>query len=598
MSALLEASVTEARRPDPLADRPEALVGDYIEYWAALEPDRLAHTFLDYLASREGVERKYTWIEMDRWSRAVATAIMRRAGHGDRVAILCAQGPEYITAFNATLRAGVIGVPLFAPDMPGHGDRLHAVLADCRPTCVLTTTDKLDLVRALVDGDDDRIIVVDAFDGDAGARDAAAYVRPDGITHDDIAYLQYTSGSTRAPAGVVLTHGNLVANGRQIIDGYGMGYRTATAVSWLPLFHDMGLLIGAPGAMMGGAHSIILDPIAFLMKPQRWVAAMSGEPNVISAAPNFAYGYVAKRTKEAELAALDLSGVTALLNGAEPIIPATVDRFIEVFGPQGLRPEACYPSYGLAEATVFVTRSRPGTTPLTTVFDGAELQVGRAVAGTASGRTARLVSCGTPGPGEHIAIVDPNGHRVADGTIGEIWVWGPNVGREYWERPEETAATFGATLAGAGDLPLAPWLRTADLGVVVDGDLYVTGRIKDLIIVDGRNVYPSDIEISVEHAHPAVAAHRVVAFSVPADTGETVVVVAERHRSIEDAASLLKEIESAARHAVSEEHAVALTDIVIVEPDTVPRTSSGKVARQEARSGYLNGTLTRVAPAG
>ncbi|UUY02730.1 fatty acyl-AMP ligase [Svornostia abyssi] len=587
-----------ARVPDPLADLDGALVTDYLEHWARVQPDAPAQTFTDYLASRQGVTRTITFAELDRWSRAVAAVIMERAQRGDRVAIVCAQSLEYVVAFAATLRAGVIGVPLFSPDMPGHGDRLHGVLADCEPVCLLATTDKLELVRELAGGTDERIVCVDALEGPAGDAAAARFTAPTGISPDDIAYLQYTSGSTRAPAGVELTHGNLLANARQIIEGYDLRYADTNAVSWLPLFHDMGLLIGAPGAIVCGAHAHLMDPLAFLMRPQRWVREMSGKRNVISAAPNFAYGYVAKRMKDEERAELELSGVIALLNGAEPVLPATVDRFLEAFGPVGVRPEACFPSYGLAEATVFVTRSRPGQGPLVREFDAATLQTGR-LEPAGAGRSVQLVSCGTAVDSQHVVIVDAErAARMPDGDVGEIWVCGPNVGRAYWQRPDDSVATFGGTLADPGDLPAGPWLKTGDLGAIVDGDLYVTGRHKDLIIVDGRNVYPHDVELSVEQADGAIAAHRLAAFAVPGATGEVVVVVAERHRTAEDAVARLDDIASAARAAVSAEHAVALHDFVLVEPDTIARTSSGKIARHGARAAYLAGELVRVGVAG
>lgn len=578
---------------DPLASVDGAVVADYLEHWAAIRPDAEAQTFTDYLVSREGVRRSITWRELDEWSRAVAATVASRTARGDRVAIVCAQGLEYVVAFAAVLRAGVIGVPLFAPDMPGHGERLDGVLADCSPSCLLTTTDKLELVRALTD-DDEHIVCVDALEGAPGAALARAYTRPPGITPDEIAYLQYTSGSTRAPAGVELTHGNLLANARQIIEGYGLSYGDARAVSWLPLFHDMGLLIGGPGAVVCGAHAHLMDPLAFLMRPQRWLREMSGLRNVISAAPNFAYGYVAKRMKEAEREELDLSGVIALLNGAEPVLPATLDRFLAAFEPVGVRPAACFPSYGLAEATVFVTRSRPGAGPVVRDVGAAALQHGRLEDAVDGERATRLVSCGAPVANQHVAIVGADGTRLPDGAVGEIWVCGPNVGRAYWQRPDASAATFGGELADPGDLPSGPWLRTGDLGAIADGDLYVTGRHKDLIIVDGRNVYPHDLEHSVEQAHPAIAAHRLAAFSVPGAAGEDVVVVAERRRDTEDAAASHDEIAAAARAAVSTEHAVALDDFVLVEPDTIARTSSGKIARHGARSAYLAGELARV----
>jgi fatty acid CoA ligase FadD32 len=573
-------------------------LSDYLERWAQQIPDQPCITFIDYLASREGVRDSVTFSEMDRWSRALAARISELIQPGDRVAVMAPQRTEYVAAFTATLRTQAIGVPLFAPDLPGQADRLAAVALDCQPAVVLTTADKRELVDEFLAAQPlataPQVLTIDDFRTDADEL-AARWSLPEGLSLDDVAYLQYTSGSTRTPAGVTLTHRNLTANVMQTREGTGLDFLSAHPVSWLPLFHDMGLLLGAAVPVMGGCHGILLDPVAFILKPLRWLQALSGLENAVTAAPNFAFDYVSKRVKPADREGLDLSGVMSWINGAEPILPSSLVRFEEAFADAGVRPEAVKPSYGLAEATVFVSTTPTGEAPTVLDVDSEALQQGVVSTGVREGISPiQLVSCGRP-VWQDVAIVDPQTLlRVDDGCVGEIWVHGENVGVGYWGKPQDTAALFGATLGAPGTLPADGWLRTEDLGAVVDGRLYITGRIKDLIIIDGRNIYPHDIEFTVEESHDAIAQRRLASFSVPTEHGEALVVVAERYRHFADAGSQLEEVASAAREAVSLDHSVALHDFVLVEPDTISRTSSGKIARKATRESYVAGTLHRV----
>jgi fatty acid CoA ligase FadD32 len=581
------------------------LPGEFLAQFGETIPDLPAITFIDYLADRSGPRRSYTWGEWEPWTRAVAHRLQQLAGRTDRVAILAPQGPEYIVGFHAALRAGVIAVPLFQPDLPGHGDRLEAVFDDCQPSVVITTSDKRELVEKLIAArgltDQVALLLPEELEGEAGAADAQAFVAPSDLSLDDIAYLQYTSGSTRAPAGVMLTHLNLVYNLFQIIQAHGMGelVPNATAVSWLPLFHDMGLLLGCAATAVTGVHAVVMDPISFILKPSRWVTEVAAHLNVMTAAPNFAYALGAKKIKPEQLAELDFGGVVAMVNGAEPVLGATVEMFERTFGPHGLKPTAQRPSYGLAEATLFVAVGDPKAPRVVINADVDALQ--RGLLTPAEGeRSTQLVSCGRPF-GLQVAIVDHDGRVLPDGGVGEIWVHGPNVGKGYWQKPDESRDSFGGTLApevaDIAGLPEGPWLRTGDLGAMIGADLFITGREKDLIIVDGRNVYPHDLEHSVQHAHDAIALRRLAAFSVPTEEGEGVVVVAEQYRQATDAPSRLKEIAAAARQRVSEEHSVSLLDFVLIPPDTIPWTSNGKIARRATREAYLAGSLTPVAPA-
>jgi acyl-CoA synthetase (AMP-forming)/AMP-acid ligase II len=420
------------------------------------------------------------------------------------------------------------------------------------------------------------VIAVDAVP-ETGPRD---WPCPD---PDAPAYLQYTSGSTRTPAGVVLTHRNVLANARQACAAYGAESGTTSAVSWLPLFHDMGLILGIGAPMARGLASVLMDPLAFLERPARWLRALSASPGAISAAPDFAYAYSASRVTEDEKLYLDLSRVVSLINGSEPVRPATIAKFQAAFAGCGLRPEVHRSSYGLAEATVLVSVTGAGKPARQVTFDRDRLAAGYAVP-AAEGTT--LVSCGHPA-GQRVRIADPvTGGPAAPGEVGEILVSGPNVGRGYWGRPDASAAVFGLP-------PLDPetgegWLATGDLGVLFDGELYVTGRLKDLVVVDGRNHYPQDIEHTVEE-HAAVRPHSAAAFGIAGGDGEAAVVVAERAKGTEaDIAAASAEI----RAAVSAGHGLRVHDVVFLPPGEVPRTSSGKISRARCRKSYVDGSLT------
>ncbi|MFJ8819358.1 fatty acyl-AMP ligase [Amycolatopsis thermoflava] len=539
-------------------------------HWSRVQGDEIAVTFLDYRASADGNAISLTWRELDDRVSAVAERACELAQPGDRAAVLVNQSADYVVAFLAAIRAGLVAVPLFAPSLPGHGDRLTAVLDDCSPALVLTTDDERDDVKGLVTGPE--ILVVDAVPAEPRTREWPA---PD---PDDLAYLQYTSGSTRSPAGVMLTHRNVVTNAQQALRAYGARRGATSTVSWLPLFHDMGLILGAGAPVVGGLTSVLMDPLAFLERPERWLRALSASPGAISAAPNFAYAYSASRVSEREKSYLELSRVVSLINGSEPVLPSTIAKFQDAFAECGLRPEVHRASYGLAEATVLVSVTDTGSSSRQVTFDRDRLAAGTATPAS-GGATTTLVSCGRP-VDQRIRIVDLDGVPVPDGTVGEIWVSGPNVGRGYWNRPD---ATFGRQVPGEpGD-----WLATGDLGVLFEGELFMTGRLKDLIIVDGRNHYPQDVEQTVE-AHPVVRPHSAAAFSVPGEDGEAAVVVLERARDTE---ADFGEVAAWLRSEVSAVHGLRLRDVVFTEPGEVPRTSSGKISRALTRQRYLDGSL-------
>lgn len=597
-----------------------ASIVSHVERWAKVRGDKLAYRFLDYSTERDGVECEMTWAQFSARNRAVAARLQQVTEVGDRVAILCPQNLDYLVAMYGAIYAGRIAVPLFDPSEPGHVGRLHAVLDDCRPSAILTTTEAAEGVRKFFRSrpanQRPRVIAVDAVPPEV----AATWV-PMEVTIDTVAYLQYTSGSTRIPTGVQITHLNLATNIVQIIEAL-EAEEGDRGLSWLPFFHDMGLITALLSPMIGHNFTF-MTPAAFVRRPGRWIREMARKPSdtggVISVAPNFAFDHAAARgvPKDGE-PPLDLSNVKAVLNGSEPISAATVRRFNEAFGPYGFPAKAIKPSYGLAEATLFVSTTPSAEEPKIIHVDRDALNTNSIIeVGADSPKAVAQASAGKVGVSEWAVIVDAeSATELPDGQIGEIWISGPNMGTGYWNKPEETIATFQNILKsrtspshaeGAADD--ATWVRTGDYGAFYDGDLYITGRVKDLVIIDGRNHYPQDLEYSAQEATKAVRTGFVAAFSVPAnqlpaevfedthaglkrdpeDTSEQLVIVAERapgsHKM--ELGPVIDDI----RAAIAVRHGVTVRDVLLTPAGAIPRTSSGKIGRRACRAGYLDGSL-------
>ena len=592
----------------------------HVERWAKVRGDKLAYRFLDFSTERDGVARDLLWADFGARNRAIGARLQQVTQPGDRVAILCPQNLDYLVAFFGTLYSGRIAVPLFDPGEPGHVGRLHAVLDNCTPSAILTTTDSAEGVRKFFRSrpakERPRVIAVDAVPDEVGA----TWEQLD-VSHDTVAYLQYTSGSTRIPTGVQITHLNLATNVVQVIEAL-EGEEGDRGVSWLPFFHDMGLITALLSPMIGHTFTF-MTPAAFVRRPIRWIAEMARKPGdtggVISVAPNFAFDHAAARgvPKEGD-PPLDLSNIKAVLNGSEPISAATVRRFNEAFAPFGFNPQAIKPSYGLAEATLFVSTTPAGEPPKIVHVDRDELNRQHFVEVSADAANAvAQASAGKVGVAEWAAIVDSEtATELPDGQIGEIWIHGQNMGIGYWGKPEETQATFQNILKsrtepshadGAADD--GTWVRTGDYGTYYEGDLYITGRVKDLVIIDGRNHYPQDLEYSAQEATRALRTGYVAAFSVPAnelpdevfedshaglkrvtdDTSEQLVIVAERapgsHKL--EVGPIADDI----RAAIAVRHGVTVRDVLLTSAGAIPRTSSGKIGRRACRAAYLDGSL-------
>ncbi|MFI6123736.1 fatty acyl-AMP ligase [Streptomyces sp. NPDC051064] len=563
---------------------------------ATQTPDETAFTFVDFSTDCHGVASSLTWRQLEDRVRVTAAGLRHAGAAGERVAIVAPQSLDYVVGFLAATSAGAIAVPLFLPSLPGHAEKLTAALTDADPVLAITSPEHQQEVEEFCAAHkagtrlhvvtEQELHPVDLVPTDGENVDAQP---------DDCAYLQYTSGSTRMPSGVEITHANVCANARQALEAYDIRPGRNCTVGWLPLYHDMGLVLAIVLPIVGHIHSVLMDPLAFVQQPARWLRLLTQHRGALTAAPNFAYDYCVRRVSDLEREELSLGSVAAMVNGSEPIAVRTLQRFQEAFAPVGMVRTAMRPSYGLAEATVFVSASPAGEEPAVTCFDRNALAGGtaRVVEVEDGGAVTRLVACGRP-TDQQIAIVEPGSRvRLEGGHVGEIWLRGPNIGRGYWGRPEQSKDTFRATLHGddPSDQTLH-WLRTGDLGLWHDKQLYITGRIKDLVIIDGTNHYPQDIEQTVDYAHSVIRRHHTAAFSVAADDGEHLVVVAEYARDFTEppGSGLVEQARRAVRAAVATAHAVAVHDFILVQPGTVPHTTSGKVARNACREHYLQGT--------
>ncbi|HEX2573591.1 MAG TPA: fatty acyl-AMP ligase [Polyangia bacterium] len=621
---------------------PPALPGllEVLERRAALHPERLAYTFL---VDGEREEARLTYAALARRVRAVARLLERQGAAGERALLLFPPGLDYIVAFLGCLSAGVTAVPAYPPD-PFRLDRtlprLRAIVADARPRLALTSSAVFELAGSLL-AEEEGFASLDWLATDAAtgaqadtradtmtdaeaARDRGSPANRQPIDEGTLAFLQYTSGSTGQPRGVALTHGNLIANLEAIVRCFGIS-PDDRVVSWLPPYHDMGLIGALLSPIYAGAELVFLSPLHFLQRPRRWLDAVSRYRATITGGPNFAYELCVRKVSPEATGdrgpegrpAFDLSALEVAFVGAEPVRASTLARFAEAFAPCGFRREALFPCYGLAEATLLVTGGRRmGGYRVRSIDRRAYEQEMVRVSYGGPRVSLELVGCGQVAPGVKLRVVDPETRRpCAVGELGELWVSGPSVATGYWARETESGEAFGARLALPERGPdttaaaLRSFLRTGDLGFVDDrGELFVAGRRRDLIIVRGRNHHPQDIEATVENSHELVRPGGCVAFAVASELGdmaeeggddgavERLVVVAEIVRSTYGAIDFDAML-TAVQRAVLDVHGVRIDDLLLVPPGTVPKTSSGKVQRSACRAAFLAGRVPLLAMA-
>jgi acyl-CoA synthetase (AMP-forming)/AMP-acid ligase II/aryl carrier-like protein len=545
-----------------------------------------AYTYLD----GESVSGSWTYEQLNCRSCAIAAHLQSLHLIGERALLLYPPGLEFIAAFLGCLYAGVIAVPAYPPRNQRNTPRILAIAQDADAAITLTTSAVLPQIQPLLRSkSSDRDLQWLATD-DLDFLQGETWQPLAGIDSDSIAMLQYTSGSTGTPKGVMLSHRNLMHNAAVT---YQVMAHSAESrfISWLPIYHDMGLIGGILQPLYGGFPCTLMAPATFLQSPYRWLKAISDYRGTTSGAPNFAYELCVQKITSDQLETLDLSSWSVAFNGAEPIQSQTLKRFAEKFAPCGFRAEAFYPCYGMAEATLMVTGGEQQALPVTTSISKAELEVNEVVEGGEKDRGDRsethavLVGCGQTMPGQQVIVVHPKTcQQCPPQQVGEIWVTGPSIGQGYWQRSEESAEIFQAALAhGEGS-----FLRTGDLGFLQDGELFITGRLKDLIIIRGRNLYPQDIERTAEQSHPSLRLGSGAAFVVTPDRTERLVVVQEldfRQKPDPDA------VIGAIRQAVSEHHEVQVYGVVLLKPGSIPKTSSGKIQRRACRAAFLQGEL-------
>ncbi|HEX2224310.1 MAG TPA: AMP-binding protein, partial [Thermoanaerobaculia bacterium] len=531
-------------------------------------PDHRAYL---YLAGDGEETASLTYRELDLRARALAAWLQGRGLARERVLLLYPQGLEFVAAFLGCLYAGTVAVPAYPPGSDRSLPRLGNIVRDCRPALALTVSSSAGRLRTAAGRLPEIVGLPWAASDEIPLEMAGEWVSP-AVAGDAVAFLQYTSGSTSTPRGVRVLHSNLLHNEEMIRRAFGQS-EESVIVSWLPLYHDMGLIGGVLQPLFVGAQCVLMSPVSFLQRPARWLEAVSRYRATTSGGPDFAYDLCARKIGPAERERLDLSSWAVAFNGSEPVRAATIERFSLAFVSQGFRREAFFPCYGLAEATLFVTGGTVG---------GAGPRVAGEKSLVSSGRVWTEMR-------QRVVVVDPeSAEPLPSGRVGEIWVSGPSVTNGYWERPEESERTFAARLnSGEG-----PFLRTGDLGFLDgEGELFVTGRLKDLIILRGRNHYPQDIERTVEESHPAVRPGAVAAFSVEAGDGDSEerLVIALELEDRRAGSDLVAAVAEAARRAVAEMHEARVWEVVALRPGGLPRTSSGKLQRHACRAAYQSG---------
>jgi fatty acid CoA ligase FadD21 len=562
---------------------------------ASLRPHDVAFTFTNYDDDWAGVPESLTWSQLSRRTLNVARELDRYGSVGDRAVILVPQSLDYIAAFLGSMQAGLIAVPLPLPHRGSRDERVSAVLADTSPSVVLTTSAVAEDMTEYVDQARldavPKIVEIDSMNLDV---DGGTSVRTADLP--STAYLQYSSGSTRLPTGVMISHRNLQVNFEQLMRSFFADSHVkppSTIVSWLPFYHDMGLVLGVCAPILGGFRGELTSPISFLERPARWMRSLAGSPATWSAAPNFAFDLAARKTTDSDLAGLDLGGVVGIISGAERVEPATLQRFVDRFAHFNFRDHMMRPSYGLAEATVFVAAGTWGGSSEAVHFDVGELSAGR-VQRCSAGTGTELVKYKVP-RSPTLRIVDSDTHRECPhGLVGEIWVHGANVADGYWRKPPEEQRCFGAMLVDPSPgTPDGPWLRTGDQGFISEGELFIVGRIKDLLIIHGRNHFPEDIEATIQE----ITRGRVAAISVPLNSTEKLVTIIElkkRGDSNEEAMHRLSLVKSDVTSAISNAHGLNVGDLVLVSPGSIPTTTSGKIRRAACVEQYRQDQFTRL----
>ena len=559
---------------------------ELLRFRAQYQPDKTAYIFLQ---DGETASSKLTYQELDYQARAIASRLQSLYTKGSRALLLYQPGLDFIAAFFGCLYAGVVAVPAYPPRHNQNISRLQAIVTDAKAMVALTTA-------SLLNDTESRFAQNAEFNKlhwIATDRIASTWVeswQETQLSSHTLAFLQYTSGSTGTPKGVMVNHGNLMHNSASIQKCFA-DTPDSQGLSWLPPYHDMGLIGGILQPMYIGVPMILMSPVEFIQKPFRWLQAISHFKATTSGGPNFAYDLCIRKITPKQRATLDLSSWEVAFTGAEPIRPQTLEQFARTFADCGFRREAFLPCYGMAETTLIVSGSVKTQAPTVCSVDVTALEQNRVVTVNSDRNESRtVISCGQ-GIDQKVLIVDPESlTQCPANKVGEIWISGANVAQGYWNRPEETNQTFHAYLADTGE---GPFLRTGDLGFLHDGEIFITGRIKDVIIIRGQNHYPQDIELTVEKSHPALRKNCGAAFAVEVKNTEQLAIVQEVERNYLRKLNI-KEVVDSIKQAVAAEHGLQVYATVLIKTGSIPKTSSGKIQRHACRSGFLTGSLNVV----
>ena len=573
---------------NPVFSKQDNLV-DLLRQRALCQPKDTAYIFL---TNGETESVSLTYKELDQKARLVAYILQNLGLTGERALLMYPPGLDFITAFFGCLYAGVTAVPAYPPRRNQSLDRLQAIVADCQAAEVLsTTTIKKNLEESLDNHPNLAALRWLSTDNLPLSWNNAPHFPQ--ISTDSPAFLQYTSGSTGNPKGVVVSHQNLMHNEEMIARAFGHQEQSVVYASWLPLFHDMGLIGNVLQSLYLGVPCILMSPVDFLQKPVRWLEMISKYRATTSGAPNFAYDLCVRKVTPEQMEALDLSSWNLAFNGSEPLRAQTLEDFAAKFAACGFRKEAFYPCYGMAEATLFISGGSKRQEPITETVDEAALEQHRIITTIPQEKgTKTFVSCGHNWLGTQIIVVNPDTLTPCSSCeVGEIWVSSESVAQGYWNQTEKTQEIFHAHLAGAKE---GRFLKTGDLGFLrEDGELFITGRLKDVVIIRGKNHYPQDIEQTVQNSHPALKSDSGAAFSVEVEGEEKVVVVQEVERT-----HLRKlnhgEVIGNIRQNLTSSHGLQVHDVVLIKPGTLPKTSSGKIQRYRCRAKFLERMLERV----
>lgn len=560
---------------------------ELLRYRAQNQADKLAFKFL---LNGETESVSLTYQELEHKAQAIAAYLQSITPAGERALLMYPSGLEFITAFFGCLYAGVVAVPLYPLKRNQKFSRLKAIVADAQATVALTTTSVLDNIGKRLTENPElaslRWLATDNIKSDL----ANNWQKPTLGTHT-LAFLQYTSGSTGTPKGVMINHGNILHNERLIKIAFGNTADTV-GVGWLPLFHDMGLIGNVIQPVYLGRTCILFSPVDFIRKPIRWLEAISRYRATTSGGPNFAYDLCVRKITSEQISSLDLSSWEVAFIGAETIRINTLRRFAAKFEPCGFQLEKFYPCYGMAETTLMVSGGLKTAAPIVRKVKKAALKKNRLELASGKQESQEIVGCGlTDWFDQKVIIADPNLLiQCPSNQVGEIWISGSSVACGYWNQEAKTEKTFNAYLANTKE---GPFLRTGDLGFLQDGELFITGRLKDVIIIRGQNHYPQDIELTVEQSHPALRSNSGAAFSIRVKSSERLVIVQEVERSYLQKLKVA-EILGDISQAVAAQHSLQVYAAVLVKPGSIPKTSSNKIQRHSCRDAFLTGSLKIV----